>query len=119
MGHMNVMYYVGKFDEATWQLLAAIGLTPAGMRAADTGMVAVEQTISYKQELLAGDVLSIWSRLLEVREKAVRFTHEMRNDASGEVAATTLLVGVHIDTRVRRACPLPADVLARAQAMIE
>ena len=25
MGHMNVMWYVGKFDEAAWQLLAAVG----------------------------------------------------------------------------------------------
>ncbi|HXP70110.1 MAG TPA: thioesterase, partial [Candidatus Dormibacteraeota bacterium] len=25
MGHMNVMWYVGKFDEASWQLFAAMG----------------------------------------------------------------------------------------------
>jgi acyl-CoA thioesterase FadM len=25
MGHMNVMWYVGKFDEATWNLFAAMG----------------------------------------------------------------------------------------------
>ena len=28
MGHMNVMWYVGKFDEGTWQFMAAIGATP-------------------------------------------------------------------------------------------
>ena len=27
MGHMNVMWYVGKFDEATWNLFAAMGVT--------------------------------------------------------------------------------------------
>ena len=27
MGHMNVMWYVGKFDEATWNLFAALGVT--------------------------------------------------------------------------------------------
>ena len=26
MGHMNVMWYVGKFDEATWNLAAMMGL---------------------------------------------------------------------------------------------
>ena len=118
MGHLNVMHYVGKFDEATWQLLAAVGLTPAAMKAAGTGMVAVEQTINYRRELLAGDVVSVHSRLLEVREKSVRFTHEMRNDASGEVAATTLLVGVHIDQTHRKSCPMPGEVRARALAMI-
>ena len=29
MGHMNVMWYVGKFDEATWQFFSMLGLTPA------------------------------------------------------------------------------------------
>ena len=27
MGHMNVMWYVGKFDEATWQILSTLGLS--------------------------------------------------------------------------------------------
>ena len=27
MGHMNVMWYVGKFDEATWNLFAVAGVT--------------------------------------------------------------------------------------------
>ena len=27
MGHMNLTWYAGKFDEATWNLLSLIGLT--------------------------------------------------------------------------------------------
>jgi acyl-CoA thioester hydrolase len=118
MGHMNVMWYVGKFDEATWQLMASFGMTTEVMRAAGTGMVAAEQTINYRRELMAGDLLSIYSQLLEVREKAIRFTHEMRNDATGEVAATTLLVGVHFDAMLRKASPMPADVRDRARLML-
>ena len=30
MGHMNVMWYVGKFDEATWHFLAAVGNLRSG-----------------------------------------------------------------------------------------
>ena len=41
MGHMNVMWYVGKFDEATWQFFAQIGLTPEFMRRHRRGMTAV------------------------------------------------------------------------------
>ena len=29
MGHMNVMWYVGKFDEATWNFFSEVGLTRA------------------------------------------------------------------------------------------
>ena len=32
MGHMNIMWYVGKFDEANWNLFAAIGITPSYIR---------------------------------------------------------------------------------------
>ena len=33
VGHMNVMWYVGKFDEATWNLFHRVGITPAYLRA--------------------------------------------------------------------------------------
>jgi acyl-CoA thioester hydrolase len=94
MGHMNVMWYVGKFDEASWQLLSALGLTRARFRNESAAMAAVEQRIDYKRELYAGDIVTIRSTVLEVKDKAVRFIHEMRNDATGEVAAVTVTVGV-------------------------
>ena len=57
MGHMNVMWYVGKFDEATWQLFSAIGITPDYVRTSGRGMAAVEQRIAYRREVRAGDVV--------------------------------------------------------------
>lgn len=118
MGHMNVMWYVGKFDEATWQLLASIGATPSRLRDEGFGLAAVEQHIQYKRELRAGDLLTVRSSILEVREKSIRFTHEMTNDQTGELAATTLLVGVCIDTVARKARPLPQDILQRIASLV-
>ena len=54
IGHMNVMWYVGKFDEATWNLFAEVGMTPTYLRNEGRGMAAVQQNITYKRELLAG-----------------------------------------------------------------
>jgi acyl-CoA thioester hydrolase len=119
MGHMNVMWYVAKFDEATWQLFATIGLTPSRLRSEPIGMAGVEQHIEYKRELYAGDVVTVFSRLLEVKDKSIRFAHEMRNDESGEVAATTILVAVHLDRSTRRARALPDDVKERARALLD
>ena len=113
MGHMNVMWYVGKFDEATWHLLASIGLSSARLRKEGIGMVAVEQHIEYKRELLAGDLLTIRSYVQEVREKAILFVHEMTNQETQELAARTTLTGVCIDTATRRGRPLPADIRER------
>jgi len=83
MGHMNVMWYVGKFDEATWNLFAAAGVTAA-----------------------------VRSAFLEVREKVARFVHEMRNAQSGEISAICVLTGVSMDAETRKSCPLPPEVPA-------
>jgi acyl-CoA thioester hydrolase len=116
---MNVMWYVGKFDEATWQLLALAGLSRARLEKAGGGMAAVEQQIVYKRELRAGDLVTIRSRVLEVKEKSVRFQHEMTNDDTQELAAATTLVGVYFDLTERKARPLPPEVREHASKMME
>jgi len=112
------MWYTGKFDEATWNLLAELGVTRSYLDDQQRGMAAVQQNTSYKQELLAGDVIEIRSEILEVREKVIRFQHEMRNLETGQVAAVTELTGVHMDRQTRKSCPLPEPIRARAQSRL-
>ncbi|MGD9506101.1 MAG: acyl-CoA thioesterase [Syntrophobacteraceae bacterium] len=119
VGHMNVMWYVGKFDEATWQFFNALGLTPSFLRSSQRGMAAVDQHISYLQEVHAGDVVSVRTELLECKEKSIRFGHEMSLDETGAVVARTTLKGVYIDTQARKSLPLPPSVLANATAMLD
>ncbi len=113
------MWYVAKFDEATWQLFAAIGLTPSRLRSESIGMAGVEQHIEYKHELYPGDVVTVSSTILEMKDKAIRFAHEMKNDETGAVAARTVLVAVHLDTVTRRARAFPSDVRDRAHSLID
>ncbi|HYB51913.1 MAG TPA: acyl-CoA thioesterase [Burkholderiaceae bacterium] len=117
VGHMNVMWYVGKFDEATWQLFNAIGLTPSYLREARRGMAAVDQQISYFKELHAGAVVSVRSTILEIKERSIRFTHEMLNDETGEIAARTTLKAVHLDTQLRKSCAFADGIFARASSL--
>jgi acyl-CoA thioester hydrolase len=118
MGHMNVMWYVGKFDEATWNLFAALGVTAASLRENGRGMAAVQQNITYKRELVVGDTVTVRSAFLELREKVARFVHEMRHGETGELAALCMLTGVHIDAGARKACPFPQDILARGRSLV-
>ena len=73
VGHMNVMWYVHKFDEATWQFFASIGLTPAFLRDNHRGMAAVQQNISYKQELMA-----MWWKSLPAFSKSATSSFALR-----------------------------------------
>jgi acyl-CoA thioester hydrolase len=118
MGHMNVMWYVGKFDEATWHLFAEIGLTSSFLRGNGRGMAAVEQNIAYKRELMAGDIVAVYSTVLEIKDRSMHFSHEMQKMDTQEVAATTVLTAVYLDTAARRACTFPEDVKRRAAAII-
>ena len=118
MGHMNVMWYVGKFDEAIWNVFAGIGLTPSTLRAAGRGMAAVEQTIRYRRELVAGDVVAVRSRITALSEKAITIRHELVNGEDGEVAATKDVVGVHVDTVARKSVAFPTAIAARARELL-
>lgn len=113
MGHMNVMWYVGKFDEGTWNLFGMLGLTAAYLRDHNRGMAAVQQNITYKRELVAGDLISVHSGIIELGEKSVRFYHEMRNETTSEIAAFAIMTGVYIDLTLRKAAPFPDDFRAR------
>ena len=118
MGHMNIMHYVGKFDEANWNLFAAIGVTPSYLRRGERGMAGVQQNISYKRELMAGDIVEIRSQVLELRDKVVRFVHEMYNTESGEVAAACEITAVHLDRHSRRACEFGPEIRATAAKLL-
>ena len=118
MGHMNVMWYVGKFDEASWQLFTQLGLTPAYLRRHGRGMAAVEQRIRYLRELRAGDPVTVHTQMLEVKDKVLRFVHEMRDESTGEIAATSELTAVHFDTAMRRATVLGGEIRGQAEALL-
>lgn len=118
MDHMNVMFYVGKFDEATWHFFSSLGLSGRRMRETQKGLVAVEQNIQYKAELMAGDIITIHSEIIECKDKSIKFRHEMRNSESGDIAAITILTGLYFDKVKRKAISLPDEVKAKIQSMV-
>jgi acyl-CoA thioester hydrolase len=118
MGHMNVMWYVGKFDEATWHLMSAIGITPTYVREMQRGMAGVQQNITYKRELFPGTILEIRSHIISIADRKIVFVHEMRDAENDEVCAVCELTAVHIDRITRRATTFPAGVRMRAEDLL-
>ena len=118
MGHMNVMWYVGKFDEATWNLFADMGVTATYLREHRRAMAAVQQNITYRRELLVGDTIAVRSGFLEVHERRATFVHEMRHAVSGEISAICVLTAVHMDSDARKATAFPAEFQERGRAML-
>jgi len=118
IGHMNVQFYTGRFDEATWHLFARLGITQTYLKANKRGMAALDQHTQYKREVLVGSVLHITSELLEIKRKTVRFMHTMINSETGEVVATTELVAAFLDAEARRATEFPPEILDAALPLL-
>ena len=118
IGHMNIVSYGAKFDEANWVFFCELGLTPSYLRGERYGMAGVQQNISYKQELFAGDVIEIRSQLLEIGDKRLTMRHEMRNIETGAIAALCEITAVHLDKREHKACAFPPAVRAAAERLL-
>jgi acyl-CoA thioester hydrolase len=118
MGHMNVVWYVSKFDEASWQFASMLGLNNLYFLKKHMGIAALQQNITYKSEMVAGSTVTVRTGILEIKEKVIRLVHEMRNDTTGEIAAVMVLTAVHFNTKKRKSCPFPKDILKRGRSFI-
>ena len=117
VGHMNVQFYTARFDEATWQFLAQLGLTPSFLKRSHRSAVAAEQRTQYKRELTAGSLVHIVTQLVALGRTSIRFVHRMYDSETAEEVAVSELVGVYFDTDIRSATVLPPAVHRRATEM--
>jgi acyl-CoA thioester hydrolase len=83
------------------------------MEKENLAMAAVEQHNQYKLELYAGDPITIRTSILEVDDKSIRMLHELTNDETGCVAATSEIIGLQLDATSRRPCSIAGDVRNR------
>ena len=114
MGHINVRAYMDFFEQACWQFYAMLGLTPTRLRNGEVHLAAVQQNISYQKELYPGDTIMVRTGVLEMREKVLRFRHELLNTETGLVCSVCDFTVVCLDPKARKSQPFPAEAIQRA-----
>ena len=92
--HMNSRMYVSRFDQATWLLLHAIGLTPTTMKERRLRVAIVRQNFQFMRELRGGELVQVRSGFLAVGDKYFRFLHQMFDEEGGAMLATCDSVAV-------------------------
>ncbi|GKQ36116.1 thioesterase family protein [Streptomyces sp. A012304] len=107
-GHLNQAVYINYAEHARWSLLQAAGITQAGLIGRGIGPVALETTIRYKRELLAGDEVDVTCAFTWGRGKTFRIEQTIRK-ADGTVAAELTAVGGLLDLKERRMVTDPQD----------
>lgn len=114
MGHMNVAAYVKKFDEGTWLLWDAVGLSAHRMAETKRGLAALKSTVEYVREVFPGEALTVRSAIVEVGAKTARFRHVMSVAKQGgpvEAARCEYLV-CYLDREGHKGEAWPEDLRA-------
>ncbi|MFJ3336379.1 acyl-CoA thioesterase [Streptomyces sp. NPDC086766] len=107
-GHLNQAVYLNYAEHARWSLLRAAGISQAGLVARGIGPVALETTIRYRRELLAGDEVDVTCAFEWGGGKTFRIEQTIRK-SDGTVAAEITAVGGLLDLKARKLVPDPRE----------
>lgn len=88
------------------------------MKENDRGWADVKQTIEYKKEVRAGDLLIIRTEMVRLGRSSVIYCHTMRDFDTGGLCATSEHVVVHFDLKNRVSVPLTAEITTAARRYI-
>ena len=112
-GHMNVMFYINKYELAGRNFLNSIGVTKHLLRSKNYGVVVLEQNVKYLKEVFEDDLLFVQSELNGIGNKAVKVTHEMYSVETGEMVSIMKIALVLFEKRDRRAVYFPKEIKQR------
>jgi acyl-CoA thioester hydrolase len=107
-GHLNQSVYLNYAEHARWSLLQAAGISQARLVGQGVGPVALETTIRYRRELLAGDEVEVTCSFDWGDGKTFRIEQTIRK-ADGTVAAEITAVGGLMNLAERRLVADPRE----------
>jgi acyl-CoA thioester hydrolase len=116
MGHLNVRYYTGLFDDCAWHVLGF--LLPSDKSDASPGWVAATMTMTFVREVAPRAMLVLNPAVVRIGSKSVSTRIEMCDAASGVHYATGEFVSVLFNLRTRTSLALPEDVRGRAARLL-
>ncbi|MEU6770939.1 acyl-CoA thioesterase [Streptomyces sp. NPDC046759] len=108
-GHLNQAVYLNYAEHARWSLLQAAGISQARLVGTGVGPVALETTLRFRRELLAGDEVDVTCEFEWGGGRTFRIRQEMRK-TDGTVAAEVSAVGGLLDLKERRLVADPREV---------
>ncbi|MET8771720.1 acyl-CoA thioesterase [Streptomyces sp. NPDC004658] len=114
-GHLNQAVYLNYAEHARWSLLQAAGISQARLVGRGVGPVALETTIRYRRELLAGDEVDVTCAFEWSEGKTFRIRQEIVK-TDGTLAAEVVAVGGLLDLAARKLLADPREVFKELAA---
>jgi acyl-CoA thioester hydrolase len=107
-GHLNQSVYLNYAEHARWSLLQAAGITQAALVGKGVGPVALETTIRFRRELLAGDEVEVTCAFAWSGGRTFGIEQTIRR-ADGTVSAEITAVGGLMDLKTRKLVADPGE----------
>ena len=114
---LHMQQLVGRYDEATWQLLARLGYGPRRMANERRSLLTLEQRVVHVEEARAATVLHIESDLLELGETQLRCLHRLCDSESMRTLSTMESCFALVGRDEGSVTALPPDLVRRAHAV--
>ncbi len=118
MGHMNIRWYMAFYDETAWAFAKTMAMDEAYFRATKSGLFALQHYIRYMAEVLSGDEVAVYGRLIGMSASRFLFLGFLVNETQDRLASTAEALVAFADMRLRRVAPFPPDVAARMGALV-
>lgn len=108
--HMNVMYYINKFEHAGRSFSHELGIGHQFLKEHNLGVAVLEQLIQYKREVFEDDILNIYSYAIGSTNKVMNLYHEMYNLDTKVLSATVNIKLVMFDMNKRKSVNIPEHI---------
>jgi acyl-CoA thioester hydrolase len=116
-GHMNVRHYIGIASEGLDDSLVEVGI-PTNWAEKGFAVFSAEHHLTYVNELLTGDQVSVRVRLIGRSERAIHAVVYLLDDTRQQLAYVMEEVFLHIDMATRKSSPWPSEIAEKVDARV-
>lgn len=118
-GHMNMAYYHLLFDESLDVAFTDLGIGWEYTRQGQGSCFTAEVHVCYINELKQDAPVRVTYQLLDWDAKRIHIFGHMYHAETGELAATSEQMCIHVDMTTRRAAPFPEAIQTKISTLMK
>lgn len=118
-GHMNVRHYFDIQDRALTEMMEAYDLNEGYLERTGNSSFTLEQHITYLDECLEGDDLSVHIRVVALGDRVIHTVNHLVNNTRGTLSQIFENVIGHTNLDLRRLTPWPDDIREQLAALVD
>ena len=109
-GHVNVQYYLALYELGGYLVLDDVGIDDAWLQTNNFGLFDMEHHLHYRAEILVGDEVSAYNRILDLNHKRFHGMYFIVNDSRDNLACTIEYISAGVGLGLRRTAPFPSEL---------